>query len=163
MRELQIIEDDIRTWRPYGTCSEIPCRPPHDAAVPWHLESDHPDCSGYAVVKDDDGEMVGCHTTKAEAQKHMAALYANENGSKMKSQQIKAQLQAMEYRALPHDVELRETGAAPKMLGHFAVFDEWTEINSGFEGNFMERIAKGSFVRSFAEMTPRCCSATGTT
>lgn len=35
------------------------------------------------------------------------------------------------------------------MFGHFAVFDTWTEINSWFEGNFLERIAPGAFAKAF--------------
>lgn len=46
--------------------------------MPWHLESDNPGCSGWAVVKDADGSIAGCHPTQADAQKQMAALYANE-------------------------------------------------------------------------------------
>jgi HK97 family phage prohead protease len=39
---------------------------------------------------------------------------------------------------------------APTMFGHFAAFNQWTEINSTFEGNFMERIAPGSFSKTLA-------------
>jgi HK97 family phage major capsid protein len=46
--------------------------------MPWHISSDHPDCSGFAVVKDDDNSVAGCHKTKEDAQKQLAALYANE-------------------------------------------------------------------------------------
>lgn len=38
-------------------------------------------CSGYPVVKED-GEVMGCHTTRAEAEAQQRALYANENKSK---------------------------------------------------------------------------------
>jgi HK97 family phage prohead protease len=37
------------------------------------------------------------------------------------------------------------------MFGHFAVFNEWTRIDSWFEGEFMERIAPGAFAKTFAE------------
>jgi HK97 family phage prohead protease len=49
-------------------------------------------------------------------------------------------------------LELREaeTGA-PKLFGHFARFNEWTEINSAWEGRFMERIAPGAFSKTIAE------------
>lgn len=47
--------------------------------------------------------------------------------------------------------ELRAKGGeAPTMSGHFAVFDEWTEISSWFEGDFLERIAPGAFAGVFA-------------
>jgi HK97 family phage prohead protease len=44
---------------------------------PWHVESDNADCDGFAVVADETGDVVGCHTTEAAAERHMAALYAN--------------------------------------------------------------------------------------
>jgi HK97 family phage major capsid protein len=49
------------------------------------------------------------------------------------------------------DYEVREDGEndVPRLVGHFAVFDEWTEIDSMWEGNFMERIAPGAFSQSF--------------
>ena len=34
--------------------------------------------------------------------------------------------------------------------GHFSVFDSWTEINSRYEGRFMERVAPGAFAEAFA-------------
>lgn len=41
------------------------------------------------------------------------------------------------------------------LFGHFAVFDRWTEINSAFEGNFLERIAPGAFRKTFRENRDR--------
>lgn len=43
-----------------------------------------------------------------------------------------------------------EDSETPTMHGHFARFNEWTEIDSTFEGNFMERVAPGAFARSLA-------------
>jgi phage head maturation protease len=34
------------------------------------------------------------------------------------------------------------------LFGHYAVFDVWTEVESFWEGNFMEAIAKGSFAKT---------------
>ncbi len=53
-------------------------------------------------------------------------------------------------------IELRDASAAegdagPVMFGHFAVFNDWTEINSYFEGNFLERIAPRAFNKTFRE------------
>jgi HK97 family phage major capsid protein/HK97 family phage prohead protease len=56
----------------------------------------------------------------------------------------------------PADLELRDApGAAetPTLTGHFAVFNEWTEINSMWEGQFMERIAPGAFSKTISENT----------
>ena len=62
------------------------------------------------------------------------------------------------YRGLPGGVALRdgeadgETGGAgdalardTTLVGHFAVFNEWTEIDSWYEGQFLERIVPGAF------------------
>ena len=44
--------------------------------MPYHIESDNAECQGFAVVKDDDGEVVGCHRTETQALRQIAALYA---------------------------------------------------------------------------------------
>lgn len=46
--------------------------------MPWHISNNHSECSGFAVVKDSDGKVVGCHKTKSEAEAQLAALYASE-------------------------------------------------------------------------------------
>ncbi len=49
-------------------------------------------------------------------------------------------------RAYSAPVELRDSAdTPPTMVGHFAVFNTWTEINSSYEGRFLERIAPGAF------------------
>jgi hypothetical protein len=42
--------------------------------MPWHIEANNPGCSGYAVVKDADGEIEGCHRTRGQAERQLAAL-----------------------------------------------------------------------------------------
>lgn len=37
------------------------------------------------------------------------------------------------------------------MFGHFAVFDRWTDIDSWYEGRFLERVADKAFTRTFKE------------
>jgi len=46
--------------------------------MPWHIETDNAECNGYAVVKDEDGEVEGCHRTQEQAQRQIDALYAAE-------------------------------------------------------------------------------------
>jgi len=46
--------------------------------MPWHIEDDHPECLGFAVVKDEDGEIEGCHRTRAQAEDQLAALNISE-------------------------------------------------------------------------------------
>lgn len=47
--------------------------------MPWHISSNRQECSGYAVVKDDDDSIVGCHSSESEAKAQLSALYASES------------------------------------------------------------------------------------
>lgn len=51
--------------------------------MPWKIGT-HESCGGYAVIKESDGTLAGCHETEAEAKKHLAALYASESESRAK-------------------------------------------------------------------------------
>ena len=58
------------------------------------------------------------------------------------------------YRAVFPGVELRSNGDGgdgPVMAGHFSVFNQWTEIDSIFEGRFLERFAPGAFKKTISE------------
>ncbi len=57
----------------------IPVAGSQEGPMPWKTRSDHPDCSGFAVVNSDTGKMVpgGCHKTKKDAEAHSRALWAN--------------------------------------------------------------------------------------
>jgi HK97 family phage prohead protease len=56
-------------------------------------------------------------------------------------------------RAAHSGLELRavDDGGMPTLFGHFAIFNRWTEIDSWFEGNFLERIAPGAFKKTMRE------------
>lgn len=50
--------------------------------VPWHTVHNHAECpegKPWAVVKDADGSVAGCHPSEAAANEQLAALYASEN------------------------------------------------------------------------------------
>jgi hypothetical protein len=50
-------------------------------AVPYRIEQGHPDCGAdtpWAVIKEGDNELMGCHDTEAAALEQQAALYAEE-------------------------------------------------------------------------------------
>jgi len=222
--------------------------------MPYKLSDSAKGCSGWAVVNSATGRVVGCHPTKAKAQKHLAALYANvpdasstprgasvemavDNSSwdgnramtqcssaadyskvcagtkagdpalrsshalphhylaqaptpnaagtraalqrfsqtqgltnagearrhleahmaSIEAAQASAAIPATDlFRAIYPGVEVREeTTGHPEMVGHFARFNEWAEIDSIFEGRFLERVAPGAFADSFAALTPK--------
>lgn len=59
-------------------------------------------------------------------------------------------------RAIGTGPQVRDDDEAGRTLfGHFSVFDRWTEINSVFEGHFLERIAPGAFRKTFKENRDR--------
>lgn len=46
--------------------------------MPYSVTQDHSDCDGYAVVKDDGGRLMGCHTSERAAQDQITALNISE-------------------------------------------------------------------------------------
>lgn len=129
--------------------------------MPWHVESDHGSCPAsrpWAVVKDDDGEVEGCHATQSDAQNQLAALNAQEENSMtaLLSELRAAPPATLEIpvlRAVSERSEVRAEadGGPPSMVGHFSVFNRWYEIDSIFEGRFLERVAPGAFTKTFQE------------
>jgi len=53
--------------------------------------------------------------------------------------------------------ELRDADDGPgtTMFGHLAPFNQWTQIDSAFEGRFMERLAPGAFARTIENNGPQ--------
>ena len=115
--------------------------------MPWHIEDDNADCEGFAVVKDDSGEVVGCHMTNAEAAKQLAALYiAEEEALDDVEDQLEEEdpLASRWITTAPVKLEVRESGASADEItvqGHAAVFDNLSHDLGGFR----ERIAPGAF------------------
>lgn len=51
--------------------------------MPYHIGAEGSyGCKGFPVVKDSDNEVMGCHDTKEDAERQLAALYANEKVEK---------------------------------------------------------------------------------
>lgn len=60
--------------------------------MPYHIGT-NPDCSDsepHAVIKDDDGEVMGCHMSEAAARRQMAALHAEEDDKSIAHMTVKA-------------------------------------------------------------------------
>jgi len=130
--------------------------------VPWHLSHNHPECDGWAVVKDSDDSVAGCHKTKAEAQAQLAALYANERGGDMGKPKG--------WRDPPRDDLIRMVGRVKRpnvyawpemrsavlldepnvMVGYSSVFNSWADIED-WEGTFRERFLPGAFDKTLRE------------
>lgn len=152
--------------------------------MPWDVAKDErcPAARPWGVVKQDEAKTLeGCHESEDKAKRQQAALYASEESASAPIGGVMdtdtgatlADAHANEPPAATADsfseellryqapsaqplFELRDDEAGmPTLVGHFAVFDSWTEINSTFEGQFMERIAPGAFSKTFAENASR--------
>lgn len=55
--------------------------------MPWHIGK-HESCEGFAVIKDSDGSVAGCHESEDSAKEQLAALYASEPEARAKYDHI---------------------------------------------------------------------------
>lgn len=63
-----------------GEIFDFPLAAAAGGDMPYHIVPNSADCDGdFAVVKDADSEVMGCHATEDEAKDQMAALYAEED------------------------------------------------------------------------------------
>jgi hypothetical protein len=53
--------------------------------MPYSVVSDSPDCSGWAVIKDSTGEVLGCHKTKKQAIDQLTAINISEYGERQET------------------------------------------------------------------------------
>tara|TARA_R100000742_G_C4270868_1_gene89647 strand:- start:209 stop:1216 length:1008 start_codon:yes stop_codon:yes gene_type:complete len=60
--------------------------------MPYSVVNDHKECDGFAVIKDDDKKLMGCHKTEKEASDQIAALYASEENEKKSAEKNWAKL-----------------------------------------------------------------------
>jgi hypothetical protein len=118
--------------------------------MPWHIEKGGGTCSPsqYAVIKDSDGTTAGCHPTKTKAEAQMAALYANEDSN---AKHLEPTIDVV--RALSDGMQLRHDGAdgLGTLVLRFSQFNTWYEVDSLWEGLFLERTLPGSFKRTIRE------------
>lgn len=54
--------------------------------MPYSIVTDHPECSGYAVIKDAGRELMGCHKTQEQAERQLTALNIAEYGDRQAAQ-----------------------------------------------------------------------------
>lgn len=62
-----------------------------EGTMPWHKVHNHSGCSSgeWAVVKDADGSVAGCHGSEADADDQLAALYASEGDATVTTEALK--------------------------------------------------------------------------
>lgn len=123
--------------------------------MPWHVgkSSSCPASKPFAVIKDDDGEVEGCHPTKARARRQMAALY--------QSEQSRAIGPALLLRSFPlEDIRIlsraqgSEYADGRTVEAYAAVFNIETEIRD-FEGHYKELNDPAAFNRTIENARPK--------
>lgn len=68
---------------------------------------------------------------------------------------VRAMVPGLEYEVRDEGDGAPGGSATPLLFGHLGVFDEWEEIDSLWEGNFMESLAPGSFAKTIRENRSR--------
>jgi HK97 family phage prohead protease len=121
--------------------------------MPWSIEADHPSCPAaepFAVVKDEDAEVVGCHVSEQAAQRQVAALYAAEGGSGNAGRSQRPDPVPYARSWALDDIEILRTADGfsdgRTVSAYAAVFDRATEITDQ-HGHYMEVIARTAFNR----------------
>jgi HK97 family phage prohead protease len=76
--------------------------------MPYSVVNDSPDCAGWAVIKDGTGEVMGCHDTKADAEKQLVAINISEYGER----QVDTSPPAYIRDAAARGIDLYEDGKA---------------------------------------------------
>lgn len=124
--------------------------------MPWSIRKDErcPADKPWGVVKDADDSLEGCHPTEDAARQQQAALYASEDREELP---MTPPPRDDLVRAIFPGAGLRdgEADSVPTMFGHLAPFNQWTLIDSAFEGRFMERLAPGAFARTIENNGPQ--------
>lgn len=84
----------------------------------YHIENDNPDCSGYAIVNDDDKKMMSCHKTMKDAEMQMAEMMADEKPMKAgarNSAMDKERIQGIHDRTVELGAMCREMDGSTEM------------------------------------------------
>lgn len=110
--------------------------------MPYFITDNAEGCAGWAMIKDD-GEILGCHTTKQAAIDQMIAVSLAENitpgGERKGNQMTKVETRTAQVQ----DFEIRADGDSASFRGYAAVFNSDSEPLP-----FIEQIRPGAFQRS---------------
>jgi len=96
-------------------------------------------------------------TNAAEARAHLEAHMKVIQGAQGNNRDTEDRPSPFGVRFMEGGYEVRDQGerASPLMVGHFTPFNEWTEVDSFFDGHFMERVHPGALQDSLAQRTPK--------
>jgi hypothetical protein len=134
--------------------------------MPYEISSNAQGCDGYAVIKPETGEVTTCHSSKADAVRHIRALYANVPDAVAKSdnlQKLHDDLHAKYSEPVNDDVVLAHHFITSEMTkrginhghdntgwGALSVVMPWSTFVTGVDLDELE-VTKSEVVDSWAE------------
>ena len=151
--------------------------------MPYSIVHSHPECpkesgetgqdqiGGHAVIKDDDGTLMGCHKSHQSAEDQITALNIAEAEQNYKKKKKKIKNSITEYNKGPNpmvksidmddktelrtwsisDVEQKdEEDGLISFAGYASVFDYSYPVND-MRGTYLENIAHGAFAKTLQE------------
>jgi hypothetical protein len=108
--------------------------------MPYYITDTAVGCSGWATIKDD-GEIIGCHTSKQDAIDQMVAVSLAEGMEPGGERDNMTKVEVRQNQV--QDLELREEGNTAQFVGYAAVFNSDSEPLP-----FIEQIRPGAFQRT---------------
>jgi hypothetical protein len=113
--------------------------------MPWKIEKRN---GQYCVIKKIDGDNEGCHATRDEAKKHMAALYASEKEVDMDKEWSAAYKNSLPDSSFlyiePGGKKDSEGKTTPRSLRHLPYKDANGKIDKGHLDNAASRLAQSN-------------------
>jgi HK97 family phage prohead protease len=121
--------------------------------MPWHAAKSGacPASKPWAVIKNADGKVVGCHETSDSANKQIAALYANEPGGPRMSEKPPP---VRCNRAYVTDIEVRADGDGRTIAGVLVPFGRTAVVSDGGP-SYQEGFERGAFAKTLRERLNR--------
>lgn len=114
--------------------------------MPYHVAESAkcPTSKPWAVIKDSDGEIMGCHPSQSAAADQMAALYANENGM----------MRGVHVRTLPTATELTEGQLLARLIPYNVTARVLDELPGGQYDSYTEGFRLGAARRQAGSSEP---------
>ena len=140
--------------------------------MPYSISTEHEECSTFAVVKDDDNSLMGCHKTKEKAEAQLTALniaYEEEQNSKKKKKKKYNSItevkndnsEVLKLNNMSDNTELRswniegveqreDENGQLHFSGYASVFEYPYAVND-LRGSYNEIVTRGAFTKTLQE------------
>jgi phage head maturation protease len=97
-------------------------------------------------------DFAGAQAARERARR----LLAEYNNSTSRSEEAETMPEeSVVYRITPEILRVTDDDEGPVVEGRIVPYEQWSEVDSVIEGNFLERFARGSFAKTLAEQIER--------